>query len=274
MRLLVLLISASAVAVAPAAAQVSGNTTSTATSPAPITTSAVQAAQTAVEAPYWVLLGGYEGDTHGTGYGYFGPQWVRPVRDDLDVQFSLRGNYLMYEFEENGGLTKVRSPGLAAKVGVKFGDENWFKVAAGPSVKWRSETFEGPDGREIDILDDTEFGFSVGADAWLNPSDRDNIHLLMNYGTEDGYIWSRGGYRRQVSNYDWRGTWTHYLGGEVIAQGNDDIRSLQVGALWEILHAPNSASVMLRGGWKRSTFEQADEKTGPYFGIGYYHRLK
>src|SRR5688572_4370212 len=33
-------------------------------------------AQTA--APFWELIGGYEGDTHGSSYAFFGPGYVHP----------------------------------------------------------------------------------------------------------------------------------------------------------------------------------------------------
>lgn len=226
-----------------------------------------------VEPSYWDPIGGFELDTHGTSYSFFGPTWVKPLSPKLAFQASVRANYLTYEFEELGGVTKVRSPGVSTGVGLKMGDENWFRFSVGVGVKRRNETFEAPTGLEVSDSD-WESGVSLGADTYLNPTERVNVHGQLNYGAEDGYVWSRLGVKRQLSNYDWRGRFTHYAGGEVMAQGNEDIRSLQLGGLVEFLHAPSSISIMLRGGWKRSTFDLADDKTGPYVAVGYFQRLK
>ena len=54
---------------------------------------------------------------------------------------------------------------------------------------------------------------------------------------------------------------------------HDDIKTLMLGALVEFVHAPSSTAIMLRGGFKRSTFEVGDDRTGPYFGVNFYRRL-
>lgn len=226
-----------------------------------------------VEAPYWDLVGGTEFDTHGTSYTFFGPTWVRPIKPNLAIQASVRGNYLTYQFEEFGGETKVRSPGVSTGVGLKIGDENWFRFSVGLGAKRRTETFTAANGLEIEDSD-WETGVSLGLDGYGDPAEHVNVHGQLNYGAEDGYLWSRVGVKRQLTNYKWQNTYTHYAGGEVMAQGNEDIRSLQIGGLFEFLHAPSSRSIMLRGGWKRSTFDIGPNKTGPYVAVGFFQRLK
>src|SRR5205814_1583243 len=71
--------------------------------------------------PYWAPIGGFEGDTHGTGYGFFGPSYVHPVSPNLAITGEIFGNYLYYQFENGSGLTKVTSPGASTKAGLRFG---------------------------------------------------------------------------------------------------------------------------------------------------------
>jgi hypothetical protein len=244
-------------------------------SPAPAT--AIQSAP----AGNWEVIGGLEFDTDGMMYGFFGPQWTRPLNDNVKLTARAYANWLQYEFDEAGGTTKVSGPGVSTQLGLKFGDKSTFKIGAGPSFKWRSEKFVDAAGNETDINDadgdgeddGMEVGFSVGADAYMNPTDRDNIHALVNYETVDEYLWSRLGYKHQITNLDWKNTWAHFLGAEGIWQGNDDIKTLMFGGLVEFVHAPSSTAIMLRAGFKRSSFEVADDRTGPYFGINFYKRL-
>jgi hypothetical protein len=240
--------------------------------PAPAPASTPALSQTA-GGSYWTLIGGLEFDTDGMMYGFFGPTWNKPLRDDLELQVSVRPNFLQYEFEENGGTTKVSGPGLSTQVGLKFGDRNTFKVGAGPSFKWRGETFTDAAGNETEFDSDMEVGFSVGADAYLMPTDIDNVHAIVSYDTVDDYLWSRLGYKHQITNHGWQDTWAHFLGAEGIWQGNDDIKTLMLGGLVEFVHAPSTTAIMLRAGFKRSSFDTADDRTGPYFGINFYKRL-
>ena len=238
--------------------------------------------QPATGGSYWELIGGAEFASDGLFYGFFGPQWTRPINDDMAVFARAYANWLQYEFDEAGGTTQVSGPGISTQVGLKFGDRHSFKVGAGPSFKWRSGTFTDADGTEIDIddldedgeIDDgMEIGFSVGADAYINATDRDVLHGIVNYDTTDEYLWSRLAYKRQITNLDWQNTWAHHVGVEGILQGNDDIRTLMLGGLVEFTHAPSRTSLMLRGGFKRSSFDTADDKSGPYVGVNFYRRL-
>jgi hypothetical protein len=249
---------------------------------APTTSAPALNVQQADPDSYWEVIGGLEFDTDGMMYGFLGPQWNRRLNDNTRLTARAYANWLQYEFDEPGGTTKVSGPGVSTQIGLKFGDRNTFKVGAGPSFKWRTGTFTSNDGTEFDIDDldddgevddDLEIGFSVGADAYLNPTDRDNVHAIVNYETVDEYLWSRLAYKRQITNLDWQGTWAHFLGAEGILQGNDDIRTMMLGGLVEFAHGASRSSVMLRAGFKRSTFDEADDRTGPYFGINFYKRL-
>ena len=241
--------------------------------PATTSTPALSGLQPASEGSYWEIIGGLEFDTDGMMYGFVGPQWNRPLNENMRLTARAYLNWLQYEFEENGGLTQVSGPGISTQVGLKWGDRKTFKVGAGPSFKWRGETFTDVAGNETETDTDMEVGFSLGADTYMNLTDRDVFHGIVNYETVDGYLWSRAAYKRQITNLDWQQTWAHFLGGEGILQGNDDIRTVMLGGLVEFVHAPSSTAIMLRAGFKRSTFDVADDRTGPYFGINVYRRL-
>lgn len=231
-------------------------------------------AASATSPAFWELIGGFEGDTHSTGYGFFGPSYVHPIKPGLAWNARLFGNYLYYRFNDGVGETKVRSPGVSPSVGLRFGDKNTFSVSAGPEVKWRRRQFFRRDGTLIRDETKARFGGNFGAEAYVNPTPHNNVHGILNYGTADRYTWGRLGFKEQVSNLQWQGPNTTFVGAEGIGQGNKDIKSVQAGLFIEITHVPASVSVMFKAGYKRSMFNAAPDKTGPYFAVGYYQRLK
>jgi len=216
-------------------------------------------------APYWALIGGYEWDTHGSSYGFFGPHYTHPFGNG-NVAWTARvfGNYLTYEFSDASKTTKVRAPGGSASVGLKFGTKNYFAVSAGPSVSWRKETVTFNTGAKTET-DDTRVGVNIGGDIYANPTPKSNVQILGNFNTADKYSWGRIGAKVDVAP-------KVAVGGEVIAQGNTDIKSVQFGGLIEVRPA-SQMSLMFRAGYKRSSFDVGADKTGPYFGINFYKRL-
>lgn len=242
--------------------------TNTSTAPTPVVT---QSATTTTEAPYWALIGGYEWDTHSSSYGFFGPAYTHPFKPNVAWTARVFGNYLTYEFSDTTKTTKVKSPGGSAAVGLKFGTKDYFAVSAGPSVSWRKTTVTTNAGVETETKE-TRTGVNIGGEISLNPG-ANNIQALANYNTTDKYTWARLGAKTQLTNRSWSGSNALFLGVEGIAQGNDDIRSVQFGGLFEVNHVPSKLSLMFRAGYKRSMFDVGADKTGPYFGIGFYKRL-
>ncbi len=80
--------------------------------------------------------------------------------------------------------------------------------------------------------------------------------------------------KRQLNNVTWQGPNTTFLGVEGIGQGNKDIKSVQMGGFIEVVHVPTNVSVAFKAGYKRSTFPFGPDKTGPYFAVTFYERLK
>lgn len=251
-----------------AAATAAQAQTAASVSPAPV----AAPSQAATAAPSWALIAGYERDSHGSSYGFAGPAYVKPVRPGLAWTAKVFGSYLTYEFSDFSATTAVRSPGASGSFGLQFGERNTFTVTAGPSVAWRTDTVTPFNGAEFETSE-TRWGVNVGAEAYLSPTSRSNFQALVNYNTTDKYLWSRAAFKQQISNLNGNGTTALSVGVEGIAQGNDDIRSLQGGGLLEVAHTPSSFSLMFRAGYKRSTFEVGPSKTGPYFGVGLYKRF-
>jgi hypothetical protein len=197
---------------------------------------------------------------------------VHPIRPNLAWTARAFANYLAYEFTGADGETEVRSPGLSASAGLRFGEKSWFGVYAGPEVRWRKTELTATNGTIVDS-DETSVGANIGAEAYVNPTSHNNLHGIVNYGTVDKYTWARLGFKEQISNRNWQGSTATFLGVEGIAQGNEDIRSTQIGGFFEVTRVPANLSVMFRVGYKRSTFDVGPNKTGPYFAIGFYKRL-
>lgn len=224
--------------------------------------------------PYWELIGGFEGDTHQSGYGFIGPSYNHPISDDVAVTARVFGNYLYYEFNNNlGGKTKVHSPGIGPAIGLRFGRGTTFKVAVGYTGKNEHREITNRAGQLVSDATHWISGLSLGGELYWNLDKLNNIHALGNWSSADKYRWLRAGYKHQITNHDWKAHTTLYLGFEGIDQGNKDIHSDSVGALAEVLFVPSHLSLMFRGGYKHSTFPIGDDKNGPYYGIGLYKRF-
>ena len=223
---------------------------------------------------YWSAIAGFEADTHDTGYGFVGPQYVKPIQPNLAWIVGANLNYLYYDFPNTSGQTNVRAPGFAARGGVKFGDRNYVELSAGPGVKFRHTEVVDPLSNVIRSTSDTLVGLDVGGDLSVDPTSHNNISGIVDYNTIDSYTWSRLAYKEQVGNPNWSGRFTPYVGVEFVGQGNADIRSTQYGAFVEVVHVPSRISVMVRGGYKRSTFEIGPAQTGPWVAVGFYQRLR
>jgi hypothetical protein len=267
-------------AAATASAQTSAETA------VPLVALAAQAPPTIIPAPQgpptWELIGGFEADTHGTGYGFFGPSYVHPITPGFAWTARVFGNYLYYQFGDGIGETKVRSPGVSTAVGLRFGDgnlfglttgaEGFFGVSVGPEVKWRLTESHRADGTLV-REETTSVGASLGAELYTNPTSHNVVQGLFAYGTSDSYAYGQLSFKEQVSNLTWQDPNTVFVGVEGIMQGNKDITSIQGGGLVQVAHNPWDLSLTLRVGYKHSSFVSGPDKTGPYFGIGLYKRF-
>jgi len=146
-------------------------------------------------------------------------------------------------------------------------------LTAGPTIKRQHSELRDPLDNVLSSSERTIYGMNLGTEVWVDPTKHNNVYAIADYTTSDGYLWSRLAYKEQLANRNWDGKFTPYLGIEGVAQGNHDVRSTQFGPFIEVVHVPSSLSIMLRGGWKRSTYQVGPEKTGPWFAIGFWRRL-
>lgn len=235
-------------------------------------TAAVQTGQ--FREPYWSSIGGFEVDTHETGYGFFGPQFIRPFRPNTAFVAGANANYLYYEYATGAGHTNVRSPGVSVMGGLMFGSRNYLQLMAGPTFRRRHIRAIDAADQMLASSSDNYVGMNFMAAGSVDPTSHNNFLGMLNYDSVDRYTWGRAAFKEQVGNFGWQGRFTPYVGVEYIGQGNQDIRSQQYGGFFEIAHAPSSISVMFRAGYKRSSFDFGPDKTGPWFAIGFYQRLR
>lgn len=228
-----------------------------------------------IGSPRWTANAGFEADSHDTGYGFAGPMYVKPFRPNMAWVAGGNFNYLYYEFPTvSGGHTNVRSPGVNVLGGMRFGGRNYFQLAGGPGFKRRHVEVLDASESVIRSSRRTEVGVHLVGVGSVDPTSHNNFYGQVAYGAEDDYIWSRAAFKEQLSNRSWSGRFTHFLGAEVIGQGNDDLRSIQFGPFVEFVHVPSSTAIALRAGYKRTTYDFGPDQTGPWFAIGIWHRLR
>jgi len=224
--------------------------------------------------PYWASIGGFSMDSHEAGYGFFGPQYIHPLRPSVAFIGAANLNYLFYAFDTFDGRQDVQSPGVNAMGGLMFGNRNWFAVMAGPSFRRRHITVFDPANNVIRSDRDLHVGFNIMTSLWVDPTPHNNVFTMYNYDTVDNYHWGRVAFKEMVANRGWQGDWTPFLGVEYTAQGNENILSQQFGPFFELAHGPSRVSVMVGGGYKHSAFDLGPDQTGPWFAIGFYHRVR
>jgi hypothetical protein len=258
---------------APAAAQAQDPQTVEAAAPAPDQLPAPRPAQPAVGSPYWATIGGFAMDSDDAGYGFVGPQYIRPFRPSMAFIGSANANYLYYEFATPSGHTNVRSPGVNVMGGLMFGGRNWVALQAGPSFKRRYVERLDPADNVIDKNRDVHVGFNLGTSAWYDPTPHNNIFAMYTYETVDAFHWGRLAFKEQIANRSWQGDWTPFLGASYTGSGNENIVTHQIGPFVELAHRPSGLSVLVGGGYKYSEYDFEPNKRGTWFTVGFYHRL-
>ena len=224
---------------------------------------------------YWTANAGFEADSHNTGYGFIGPHYVKPFRPNVAWVAGGTANYLYYEYPSGDGMTKVGAPGVSARGGVRFGGRNYLQATAGPSFKRRQIENRDAFGNVLASRTDSSVGLGVGVDASFDPTSRSNIYGIYDVNSTDGYQWARLAYKHQVSNFSWTGNLANFVGTEVIGQGNEDINATQFGVFWETAFVPSRVSLMVRGGWKQTSYPfGGEDRRGPWFAIGFWHRIR
>lgn len=210
------------------------------------------------------LAAGWEGSTS-RGYGFVAPM----------VSFGARGpwswiargslSYLHYELHEADGVTRVRSPGQAIGVALRYSGPR-LAASFGPGYEIRQTTRRNSAGSKVQ---EDENGLTVQGDVFFQATPRTNLSAILSYGEANEYFWGRVGVKRQLTNFDYSGPTALHAGVELTTQGNDDSDADQIGGMFEIAFPQTRASLQFRAGRSREYTDGSDQSEN-YFGVGFY----
>jgi hypothetical protein len=218
----------------------------------------------------WEFLGGWEADSDNNGYAFSGIGYIHPFNPRLALATRVSGSYLYYNFPEDTGETKVKSPGATLLVGPRFsGERVSLTVMAGAEARTIKRETDSPAGKSKTSEDKVSPVINGALSAQLGR--RWDFLGIANYDAANKYIWTRGGLKYRISEQDRPAV--VFLGPEVTIQGNSDITSVQGGGMIEVHHNPGKLSLAARFGYKQSTFDTGPSREGPYWGIGFYKQF-
>jgi hypothetical protein len=196
------------------------------------------------------LFAGGEIDGHGQGFSYLGVDVTQRVNETVAIAGRVVPSYLTYKYYTNDVLIKAKSPGLTAVAGVKlFSGQTMFGVYGG--VEFRN-TDLSPDDRNSSVRGSTTGGVIQGEfDSWLTK--RTNVNIFGSYSGTSDFSYERGKIKQQITNFDYQGPYTLFVGAEQFYGRNSDFRGQGYGALVELYSIPLKASIALRGGYKHDS---------------------
>lgn len=212
-------------------------------------------------------IGGWEGSAD-RGYSFISP--VLTLRDTPARALLLRASasYLYYALPEAGGETDVTSPGVA--LGVAYRKKlRRGSITFGPGYEVRDTQRT----RGAFTESEREQGFTFQGDIFYQPAPLDTWFAIGSYGQANQYVWSRGGYKRQVTNRTFQGPRALGIGVELTAQGNEDLRALQGGGFLDLSFLRSATSLQFRAGYSDTEYDTGETTSEPYFGIGFYRRF-
>jgi cellulose biosynthesis protein BcsS len=216
-------------------------------------------------------LAGWEGDSHGQGYGFAGFGWLVPAGPRLVVPLRALGSYLYYDFESSGITTKVRSPGVTLMSGIRFpGARGSLTLLGGGEERREHRTEDGAAGTS-EVKTTSGVVLQADADHALGRSWRG--FLFANYGGATRYLYGRTAIRRQMTNLEWKDPTSFFLGLEAIGQGNDESQAVQGGGFAEWTLVPRHLSLAVRGGYKDNWSPGESHHRGGYLGLSLYRRF-
>jgi cellulose biosynthesis protein BcsS len=216
------------------------------------------------------FLGGWETDSHSNGYVFTGVGYIHPLTPASALATRVSVGYLYYRFPENGGETKVTSPGATLLLGPRFSGQGVsLTLTAGAEASTIIRETATPAGPVRTT--ENKVSAVLNGSLWKQLGTYWDLLYLANYEAANKYTWTRGTVKYRVTRQE--KTASVFVGPEVTVQGNSDITSFQGGGMVEVYHAPSSFSLNARAGYKRSTFHEGPSQTGPYGGIGFYKQF-
>lgn len=216
-------------------------------------------------------VAGWEGDNHGQGYGFLGLGALFPLSHGLTVPISLSASYLYYNYDSTGTTVSVRAPGASLMTGVRFyAPRVSATVMAGGEMRWEHHSTDAPGSP---TLQRTTHGavFQFYTEQAL--ARRWQASEFGVYTSAARYIVSRAAVRYQITNLDWKGRTSFFLGVEGVRQGNELSDAFQAGGFAEWNLVPLRMSLGLHSGYKENWSPGEVHHRGHYFGASFYRRF-
>lgn len=211
------------------------------------------------------IVTGWEG-TSSRGYAFVSPAATFQRSDQFSWIVRGAASYLYYHLPENGGTTRVRSPGESLGVALRYSaPQITATIGTGYEIRQTTRRFKsGEESRQ------TERGVIVQGDVFYQATPLTTLSALASYGEANHYVWARGGIKRQITNFDNQGSTTLHVGAEITGQGNKDGRTDELGGLFEVAYPRENGSLQFRAGYSRLRNPDGSRESKPYFGIGAY----
>jgi hypothetical protein len=206
---------------------------------------------------------GGEIDGHGQSFSYLGVDVTQHVNKTVAVAGRIIPNYLTYKYYSGDTLIEASSPGVFALAGIKlFWDKSMFGIYGG--VEFRNTTLD-PDDTNNSARGEKTGGLIQGEfDSWL--TSRTNLNILASYGGVSDFLYEKGRLKQQITNLDYKKSYSWFVGVEQFVGRNVDFDEQGVGLALELFYIPEKFSIAIRSGYKHdSTFGN-----GAYWGLDLY----
>jgi hypothetical protein len=215
------------------------------------------------------VVAGWEGDGFDQGYG-FATLGKALGRGKTSYPIRLDGNYLYYNYVDQGEEVRVSGPGAAVLFGARMTKPRAVLAAlTGAEIRWEKRE-HGESGVPAGVV--ARGGAIAQVEGDFVWSRRVHPFLFANYAGASQYLYGRGGIRWQANNLAWSGPLTWSFGVEGVAQGNADTDAVQAGGLVECTVARSRLSFSLRFGYKDSASGEERRQSG-YLGATVWHQF-
>ena len=211
------------------------------------------------------VVGGWEGSA-GRGYAFVAPSMTLHRSDPFS--WILRGavSYLYYDLPAPGGATEVRSPGQSVGIALRYTGPG-VTATLGPGYEVRQTRRSLASGN---VTTEHQRGLTLDGNVFVQVTPRTVISVLGSYGKANDYHWVRVGAKQQIGGSAGGDSTGWHVGIEGTDQGNEDVKSRQIGAVLEAAFPRTRSSLQLRAGGSRRENPDGSKESSPYFGVGYY----
>jgi len=201
----------------------------------------------------WVV--GYEGDDI-RGIGYLTRNQRLHSAPGRELLWWTTASYLFYNLRDDGGTTRITSPGLGSGFLYRWQVPN-LDLGLGSGYEFRWTSRKNPSGLD---RDETEHGPVVLGDLHYSMDTLTRLTLQASYSGASEWVMAGGRLMREISP-------TLRAGPEASWQGTDGIRVISYGGVAEVPFQERTA-LQFHAGQARIRYEAGNEETRPYYSVG------